>query len=57
MPDSMLADALSPSISMTRVRRVSGGMFLPGSKESMVGADGDIDVGVWAVKTLQPPAG
>jgi hypothetical protein len=26
-PDSMLADALSPSISMTKVRRVKGGMI------------------------------
>lgn len=52
MPDSMLAEALSPSISMTSVLSVRGGKFLPGSNESRVGADATV-VGV--AKILQPP--
>ena len=41
IPDSILADALSPNISITNVRSVSGGRFLPGNKEFRVGAAAD----------------
>ena len=51
MPDSMLAEALLPSISMTSVLSVRGGKFLPGSNESRVGANATV-VGV--AKILQP---
>ena len=40
---------------MTSVRRVRGGKFLPGSKESREGVGGDAtDVGVGTVKMPQP---
>ena len=56
MPDSMLAEALSPSISMTNVLSVRGGRFLPGSNESRVGDDATV-VGVAVVKMPHPPGG